>query len=188
MIQMIKQEARLKKYLYHEIEDAGISVAVDSKLSKDEYIGIKVDEYYMGLHRKVIPKAVDFIVAVDCECDYYALYVLELKNVSSPSNTKEIHEKFDTAINRFMSEEFKEIFLNDKVKYKEIFLYLVTKAYKKAVEMGSFEKYLELCKKLNERDSLIIDDGLTTKPYRFRKKLYQIRREVPPHPLIRKIV
>lgn len=188
MIQMIKQEARLKKYLYHEIEDAGVSVEVDSKLSEDEYIGIKIDEYYMGLCQKVTPKSVDFIVAVDCECDWYALYVLELKNVSSPSSTKEIHEKFDTAIHHFMSEDFKDIFLNDKVKYKEIFLYLVTKAYQKAIEMGSFEKYLELRRKLNERDSLIIDDGLTTKPYRFRKKLYQIRREVPPHPLIRKIV
>ena len=106
MIQTIKKEGKLKKYLYHEIEDAGISVSVDARLSEDEYIGIKIDDYYMGLRQKITPKAVDFIVTVDCECDWYTLYILEFKNVSRPPTTREIHEKFDTAINDFMSNEF----------------------------------------------------------------------------------
>lgn len=49
MIQQINQTDGLKKYITHEIEDAGLAVAVDSKLNLDEYIGIKVDDYYMGL-------------------------------------------------------------------------------------------------------------------------------------------
>lgn len=48
MIQQINQTDGLKKYITHEIEDAGLAVAVDSKLNLDEYIGIKVDDYYMG--------------------------------------------------------------------------------------------------------------------------------------------
>ena len=113
MIQQINQTDGLKKYITHEIEDAGLAVAVDSKLNLDEYIGIKVDDYYMGLHlRGETPKAVDFIVTVDCQCDAYCLYILELKNVKSPKGytTKDIIEKFETAIDRFIKEDFKEIF------------------------------------------------------------------------------
>lgn len=122
MIQQINQTDGLKKYITHEIEDAGLAVAVDSKLNLDEYIGIKVDDYYMGLHlRGETPKAVDFIVTVDCQCDAYCLYILELKNVKSPKGytTKDIIEKFETAIDRFIKEDFKEIFLNDKYKYNQ---------------------------------------------------------------------
>ena len=188
MLQTIQKEGKLKKYLYHEIEDAGISVSVDARLSEDEYIGIKIDDYYMGLRQKITPKAVDFIVTVDCECDWYTLYILEFKNVSRPPTTREIHEKFDTAINDFMSNEFKEIFLSDKVKYREIFLYLVTTAYQKAVEMGSFDQYRKLRNKMKQRDSLWVDDALSGRLYRFRGKVYRIQREVPPNPVIRRVL
>lgn len=187
MLQMIRSERRLTDYCRHEISDAGVEVKVDEKLQKDEYIGIKVDDYYAGLRRKDTPKSVDFIVVVDCACDSYALYILELKGVTSPPGTNEIQEKFATTINRFMSEEFKDIFLHDRFKYKEIQLYLVTTAYAKAVEMGSFEKYLALRDKLKSKDSLMYDSSLSDRTYNIKGKSCRIQREVPPNPLIRKI-
>lgn len=187
MIQMIENEEKLRNCLYRQIEDAGIGVNVDPLLAETKYVGIKIDDYYKGLHEKVIPKAVDFIVAVDCECDWYVLYILELRNVKRTSSSKEIQEKFDTAINHFMQEEFDGIFLNDCFKYKEVFLYLVTTSYQRAVELGNFEKYQEMRARLNAKDSLADDSTLTSKPYKFRGKYYFIRREVPPNPLIRAI-
>ena len=157
---------------------------VDSRLTPDQYIGIKVDDYYASLHQKVIPKASDFVVAVDCECDNYVLYVLEMKGVKSPSSTKDIQEKFDTTMNDFLQNRYKDIFLNPKFKYKDVFLYLVTTAYKKAIEIGSFKKYEELMAKMKAKDSLLIDSTLSTKPYIFRGKAYYIQREVPPNPVI----
>ena len=40
-----------------------------------------------------------------------------------------------------MSEEFSHIFFNDHYRYRHIFLYLVTTAYRAAMKYGSFEKY-----------------------------------------------
>lgn len=94
MINQIKSNKKLSAYLSHNIEDAGMQIEVDNALLEDEYIGIKLDDYYMGLKLGgETPKAVDFIVAVDCECDSYALYILELKNVKSAQQftTKDIH-------------------------------------------------------------------------------------------------
>lgn len=187
MIRVIEKEQRLKNCLHRQIEDAGIKVDVDPTLVESKYIGIKVDDYYQGLHEKIIPKAVDFIVAVDCECSWFVLYILELRGVKRTCSSKEIQEKFDTAINLFMQEEFGHIFLNDSFKYKDVFLYLVTTSYQRAVELGKFDEYLALRAKLNAKDSLANDSILTTKPYKFRGKYYFIQREVPPNPLIRVI-
>ncbi len=187
MIQMIEEETKLKKYLQRNIEDAGVSINTDSKLLPSEYIGIKVDDYYRGQHRKVTPKAVDFIVSVDCSCGWYVLYILELKGISSPGSSKAIREKFDTVVNQFMQKDFSDIFLNDRFKYRKIFLYLVTTAYKRAVELGNYDKYMEIRARLKNRDSLLTDDALANKPYKFRGKYYYIQKEVPPNPLIRKI-
>ena len=80
MIQQISQERQLTKYTTHKIQDEGIEVSIDPLLSPDDYIAIKVDDYYNGLHlAKTTPKAIDFLVAVDCSCQDYVLYLLELK-------------------------------------------------------------------------------------------------------------
>ena len=190
MIQQINQTDGLKKYITHEIEDAGLAVAVDSKLNLDEYIGIKVDDYYMVLHLSgETPKDVDFIVTVDCQCVAYCLYILELKNVKSPKGytTKDIIEKFETAIDRFIKEDFKEIFLNDKYKYKEIKLYLVTSAYGKALGQKNYQSYIELLRKINQKDTLTNDWTLSNKLFKFQKRILRIEREIPPNPVIKRI-
>lgn len=191
MIENICKNRKLEKYLGHHIEDAGMVVKVDSSLSEKEYIGIKVDDYYGGLHLgKETPKAVDFVVAVDCQCQAYALYVLELKNVSRPKayTKKEICEKFDTAINRFLKRDFSDIFLNDRYKYKAIKLYLVTSAYKEAMNSKNYEEYRKMLQKANKKDSLTKDQYLSDKPFLFRKKVLHIEREIPPNPVIRRIL
>ena len=117
----------------------------------------------------------------------FVLYILELRGVKRTCSSKEIQGKFETVINRFMQEEFGHIFLKDSFKYKEVFLYLVTTSYQRAVQLGKFEEYQALRARLNAKDSLANDSTLTTKPYKFRGKYYFIRREVPPNPLIRAI-
>ena len=190
MIQQIKQTESLKKYITHQIEDAGLEVAVDPKLTTDGYVGIKIDEYYMGLHLGgETPKAVDFIVSVDCQCDAYCLYILELKNVKSTKayTTTDIVKKFETTIEHFMKEIFKEIFLNSKYKYKDIKLYLVTSAYGKALGQENFQKFVELLRKTNQKDTLTKDLSLSSKLFKFQKRILKIEREIPPNPVIRRI-
>ena len=185
---MIKMNKAFANHLFWKIEDSGIHVEVDSKLTENEYVGIKVDNYYNGLHMARPPKAVDFVVAVDCECDWYALYILELKGVSKPSSPKDIQEKFDTTFSDFMGKRFKDIFHNSRFKYRDVFLYLVTTAYEKAVQGGNYERFIEIRNKMRRRDSLCVDDMLSQKPYYFRGKYYYIKKEVPPNPLIRRLL
>lgn len=191
MINQIKSNKKLSAYLSHNIEDAGMQIEVDNALSEDEYIGIKLDDYYMGLKLGgETPKAVDFIVAVDCECDSYALYILELKNVKSAQQftTKDIEDKFETAVCRFMDKEYKDIFKNPKYKYKQVKLYLVSSAYLNSLGAGTFEEYAKLLKKIGKKDSLTKDIHLSYKAFYFYGMRLFIDREIPPNPVIKKIV
>ena len=60
MIQQISQERQLTKYTTHKIQDEGIEVSIDPLLSPDDYIAIKVDDYYNRLHLKLHPKPLIF--------------------------------------------------------------------------------------------------------------------------------
>lgn len=191
MIQKIANEKKLQKCICHKFVDAGIEVSVDDSLTEDEYIGIKVDDYYMGLNLQgLTPKAVDFIVAVDCTCDNYALYIMEYKNTKSPGGytTSDINEKFDTTINRFMKDEFDSIFECDRFKYKSIKLFLVTTAYKDANRYGKYEDYLKVQRRVKNKDSLDNDLYLSDKIFKFRNRPLRIQRELPPNPIIKKIL
>lgn len=187
MLQKLKNEKKLVLYQYSIIEDAGITVEVDSNLSTEQYIAIKVDDYYAGLHEAVIPASVDYIVVVDCECNWYRLYILELKNVRSTPSTKSIINKFENTIEDFIKTRFNDIFLNDKYKYKDIRLYLVTSSYQKAKEMGQFDKYIALRKRIKAKDTLSNDSTLSQKIFQIKGKICRIERECPPNPIIKKL-
>lgn len=96
-------------------------------------------------------------------------------------------KKFETAIDRFIKEDFKEIFLNDKYKYKEIKLYLVTSAYGKALGQKNYQSYIELLRKINQKDTLTNDWTLSNKLFKFQKRILRIEREIPPNPVIKRI-
>ncbi len=46
MIDLIKREKRLAAFCRYDIEDEGISAEIEHNLSDDEYIGVKVDDYF----------------------------------------------------------------------------------------------------------------------------------------------
>lgn len=112
MVNMIKKDAHLVPYLTTTIEDTGIEVGLDQRLCPDDFAAIKVDDYYAGLKISTPPKAVDFVVIVDCQCDSFSMYILELKNVNGPGklNIVDIQEKFSNTINLFLSNTFSYIF------------------------------------------------------------------------------
>lgn len=190
MIQQIKSCKQLKPYLKEVIEDEKLEVEISKQLDLAKLVIIKVDDYYAGLHLAVIPKAIDYLVVVDCECDAFVMYLLELKNVDSPKflDIKAIHEKFSNTIYDFLSNRFAEIFLNDKYKYKEILLYLVSDAYRLSGRYKNFKEYRSLCQKINKRDSLKIEMNLGSKLFRFKGKLLRILYDIPPNPIIQRIL
>ncbi len=188
MIAKIRNNPRLRIYLRDRIEDEGIEVGIDGNLSQNEYVGVKVDDYYNGLHQPTVPKSVDYVVVVDNSCDSYNLYILEMKNVNSPQKLviKDIHEKFANTIADFLSEEFKEIFLADRYKYKDIKLYLVSDAYGIGGKYQTHKDYVRYLEKINKKDSLRVDRNLSSKIFKFRKRYLRIEYDIPPNPVIKK--
>ena len=190
MVKMIKEERRLAPYLHKKIEDAGVEVEIDCSLSDDDYAAVKVDDYYAGQGIDNQPKAVDFVVSVDCVCDWFALYILELKDVKSPRrlDIAAIQEKFSNTINLFLSTTFKHIFLNDRFKYRAINLYIVSDVYKEVGKYPSHAAAMAMREKLNKKDTLRVDLSLSEKHYQFRGKILRIQYDIPPNPIIRRFL
>lgn len=190
MVQQIKECKELIPYLKDIIEDEGIEVGISEKIGCGSIAIIKVDEYYAGLHITTPPKAVDFLAVVDCECASFAMYLLELKNVKSPKflKMKDIHEKFGNTIDDFLSVRFGDIFLNDRYKYKNILLYLVSDAYGLRGKYNNFNEYRKIMDKTSKRDTLKTEIGLGTKLFRFRGRILKISFDIPPNPVIQKFL
>jgi hypothetical protein len=189
MVNMIKRDARLAPYLKIALEDAGIEVEIDPALTPQDYAAIKVDEYYAGLRAAITPKAVDFLVVVDCRCNWFSMYILEFKNVNGPEklNISDIQEKFANTINLFLNDSFSDIFLNDRFKYKSVKLYLVSDAYNEVGHFQNHNEYLAFRQKINKRDSLKVDIALSSKLYKFRGKILRIEYDIPPNPVVTRI-
>lgn len=189
MVNMIKRDARLVPYLKTIIEDAGISVDVDPNLREEDYAAIKVDDYYSGLNLQRTPKTVDFVVVVDCQCDWFVMYILEFKNVNGPEklNLSDIQEKFTNTFDLFLNDAFGNIFKNDRFKYKGIKLYLVSDAYGAVGSFNNHAEYLAFRERINRKDSLKVDLNLGSKLYRFRGKIVKIEYDIPPNPVIRRL-
>lgn len=193
MIREIKKTKQLQACLRNEIEDEGIRVEIAADIKEEQIAIIKVDDYYNGLHIANPPKAVDSLVVVDCACDAYTMYLLELKNVNSPKHLiiKDIEEKFENTFSKFLSDDFGCIFLKDKYRYKKIFLYLISDAYGLSENYKSYEEYKQILDKKNEankKDSLRIERGLGSKLFKFRGKILKISYEIPPNPLIKRFL
>lgn len=192
MIQEIKSCKELIPYLRNMIEDEKIEVGIEDNLSEQQLAIIKVDDFYNNLHIASPPKSIDFVVSVDCGCFSYVLYLLELKNVNSPKklNIRDIQEKFGTTICDFLTERFGYIFLNDKYKYKDIKLYLVSDAYGVSGKYKTYEEYRKIQDKkqrIQSKDSLRVDCNLSSRLYKFKGRIVSINFDIPPNPVIRKI-
>ena len=192
MIRQIESTPSLSPFLRREFEDSGIYVAVEPSLSDEEYVGIKVDDYYAANLPHQEPKAVDFIAVVDCTCDAYVLYILEFKNVRSPDGLKisDIQEKFANTVSDFIDSRFANIFHNSRYKYKKIFLYLVSDAYHaKNQNCQTHSEYLKLKEREDsyfQRDSLKVEMTLGSRLYKVCGKRLLIKYDIPPNPVIRK--
>lgn len=189
MIQQIKTDLTLIPYLVNKLEDAGLEVGISPNVSTDDYAAIKVDDYYNGLRINPTPKSIDFLIVVDCECNTYVMYMLELKNVNAPSgiNKRDIYEKFKNTIEDFIKKRYCSIFLNDRYKYKDIKLYLVSDCYHLSNSFSTYEQFRDLNKKIGKRDSLKVDFSLTFKPFRLKGKILIIEYDFPPNPIVSRI-
>ncbi len=150
LLQKIKSDAILSQFIAKKCEENNIEVILDKKITEDQYLIIKVDDYYKSLKIGDTPKTPDCLILQKClESNLeYAITIVELKRrrKSSDFNINEVIEKFKTCLNDFMKIKFKDYFNEN---YKRIDLYFITN--KKTYGSNNIDTDLEMSLSMSER-------------------------------------
>jgi len=97
-----------------------ICVDFDENLNNEDYIVIKLDEFYEKQGLEEIPPTPDCLIIQKCEKGHYHIYAVELKNVDSSKNQdlsrRNIRSKFHTCLTDFMSNRFRDYFYDENYK------------------------------------------------------------------------
>lgn len=125
MIERIKTHEILKKFVVEECCENDVSVSFHPEISPNDYVIIKVDDYYNSLGESHTPASVDCLIIRKCVNTGYGLTLVELKNIEEFKyfRLKNLEEKFETTIQDFIEKRFK---IPLKTNYKSIALYFVS--------------------------------------------------------------
>lgn len=107
MIEKIKKHPILAHYITDACCENDISVTFDDKLNADDYVIIKVDDYYNSLNIEKRPASVDCLIVRKCVDNGYGLTLVELKNIRTTQGFEidNLKEKFDTTLNDFIKKK-----------------------------------------------------------------------------------
>jgi hypothetical protein len=113
LLEELRKDKDLLPFICNECEENGVFVGISTDV-KDIVI-ISVDKYYNSFNENR-PASPDCLIVQYCETGKYHLYIVELKNVAKTSkdylDRDNIHEKFTTCLQDFMSNRFREYFYN----------------------------------------------------------------------------
>ena len=125
MLERIKSDPVLSRFLIPRCEDEGICVSFDSGISAHDYIIIKVDNYYNSLGMSKTPPSPDCLIVLKCRDNGYSLTLVELKGVGNSKGFElaNLVGKFRTCLDDFISIRFKDLLFKD---YKDVKLYFVS--------------------------------------------------------------
>lgn len=125
MIQKIKTHEVLKNFVVEECCENDVSVSFHPDFNVDDYVIIKVDDYYNSLGEGDTPASIDCLIIRKCAETGYGLTLVELKNIGGFRHfrLKNLEEKFETTIEDFIGKRFKNPL---KTSYKKIDLFFVS--------------------------------------------------------------
>jgi hypothetical protein len=125
MIEKIYSTEVLKPFLHKTCCENDVSVTFDDDISENDYVIIKVDDYYNSLGLENTLPSPDCLIIRRCKHEGYGMTIVELKDIETSSRFEvdNMIAKFTTCINDFISIRFKDILWKD---YKDIKLYFVS--------------------------------------------------------------
>lgn len=160
MIEKIIDNPVLQPFLSKTCCENNICITFATDVSPDDYIVIKVDEYYNSLPFSnqgddKTPPSPDCLIIRRCKEGGFGLVIGELKNISSSKDfkTANLIAKFSTCFDDFMQNRFADLLFVD---YKSIKLYFVSNIdkYKPNTSL-SFEVLQEVKFKYNGKNYMI---------------------------------
>jgi len=116
LIKELKNDIVLQPYICEECEENGVLASISTEIDKENIVIISVDKYYNSFNEKTRPASPDCLIVQFCHTNTYHVYVVELKNFKKESDLKDekeqIHKKFSTCLQDFMSNQFRTYFYN----------------------------------------------------------------------------
>lgn len=112
LIKRIQEDPILSKFLCDDCEENGVGINVSPLVKKEDYIIIRVDEYYNSNLVHNPPKSPDCLIVQHCGGDKFVLYILELKAIATLKTEKlsDIRDKFQNCFDDFMTYRFPAYF------------------------------------------------------------------------------
>ncbi len=129
LLEKIKIEPLLSFYIRPTCDENDVGVSFDPSVLGDDYLIIKVDEYFQSAIRSNTPRGNDCLIIQKCSDFRYKLYLVELKNITELTSgekiNKHIYDKFQNCFDILMSDHFRYLFY-DEIYQFEIKLYFIS--------------------------------------------------------------
>ncbi|NQV19151.1 MAG: hypothetical protein HQ534_11495 [Armatimonadetes bacterium] len=181
MISVIRNHPVLKEIVVDSCIENNVGATISPNINKDDFIILKIDNYYNSLFLADTPKSVDCLIILRCEDNTFRLFIIELRDIKNLAgfSVKEIYQKFKTTINDFLRERFNEFFFSDNYDIKDLKLLFITDP----LNMQNRKYTLNQIK--NRTKGTKIENLLLMRPFKFGNRYYSISYEVP-NPIIQK--
>ncbi len=124
-IEKIKSNSVLSDFLSNDCSENNVSTTFDHSIKSDDFVIIKVDDYYNSLSLVDTPPSPDCLIILKCIRSGYSLSIIELKSISNSKGftVDNMIKKFETCLYDFIEKRFSDLLLID---YKRIRLYFVS--------------------------------------------------------------
>ena len=170
LLEKIKSEPLLSYYIRPTCDENDVGVSFDPSVLTDDYLIIKVDEYFQSAIRSNTPRGIDCLIIQKCVDNQYKLYLIELKNIkelnSGEGVIKHIYDKFQNCFDILISDHFRSLFYDETYQFSDIKLYFISNL-----------------KKDKKQKNTRLDTLLSYKPCRFANRRYGISISEP-YPMI----
>lgn len=165
LIKRIQEDPILSEFLCDDCEERGVGINVSTGVNRDDYIIIRVDEFYNKLV-PYPPKSPDCLIIQHCGENKFVLYIIELKSIESLKSEKlsDIRDKFQNCFSDFMSDRFRNYFYDTDYEF-DIRLLFVSNPRERVKE--------------RKTEPSKLDNLLALRPCRFANRGYLLEHELP---------
>ena len=170
LIKRIQEDPILSEFLCDDCEERGVGINVSTDVKRDDYIIIRVDDFYNKLVPHP-PKSPDCLIIQHCGENKFVLHIIELKSSESLSTEvlNEIAEKFQNCFSDFMSDRFRDYFYDTDYEFS-IRLFLISNHKERPND--------------KKTEPSRLDRLLTLKAFRFANRGYLLQHKTP-NPIIK---
>jgi hypothetical protein len=118
LIKRIQEDPILSEFLCDDCEENGVGIDVSTDVKRDDFIIIRVDEFYNKLV-STPPKSPDCLIIQHCGGNKFVLYIIELKAIETLKSEKlsDIRDKFQNCLSDFMSNRFRAYFYDTQYEF-----------------------------------------------------------------------